>query len=136
MKKKRSHKAKKGNFKRLHAGQPSKYETEELLIDKISEYFGSLRLFEMPNKAGLMFHLNISRETYSQYKKKYPDTVRQANALIENAWVQRLGGTSSTGSIFYLKNAFKEDYKDRQEVEHSGGLTISKVLDNIEKENE
>jgi hypothetical protein len=57
----------------------------------------------MPNKAGLRVRLTISRETYSDYKKKYPDAIKAAEAVIENAWVRRLAGPNATGSIFYLR---------------------------------
>jgi hypothetical protein len=59
--------------------------------------------------------LDISRPTYNEYRKKYPNTIRRADAGIETAWVQKLAGQSSTGSIFYLKNAFKETYQDKHE---------------------
>ena len=59
--------------------------------------------------------MNIGRTTYSEYRKKYPNTIRQCDAQIEAAWVQRLGGANATGSIFYLKNAFKETYRDKHE---------------------
>jgi hypothetical protein len=62
-------------------------------------------------------HLRISRDTYSEYRKKFPDTIKAANDWIENAWVQRLSTTAPTGAIFYLKNAFKEDYRDRTETD-------------------
>jgi hypothetical protein len=71
----------------------------------------------MPNKAGLCVFLNISRSTYNEYKKKYPDALKGIEDYIENAWVQRLAGTTPTGAIFYLKNAFSNDYRDRTETD-------------------
>lgn len=107
-------------------GQPSKYPTEKLLIDAIQAYLkfcsygqnGRPRLKPlMPNKAGLCVFLDISRETYSQYRAKYPDTIKRADSTIEDSWVQRLNSNAPTGAIFYLKNAFKETYKDRHQTD-------------------
>lgn len=61
--------------------------------------------------------LGISRDTYSEYRKKYPDTIKDTDGHIENAWLQKLTGAGATGPIFYLKNAFKEDYKDKTETD-------------------
>jgi hypothetical protein len=77
----------------------------------------------MPNKAGLCIWLNIHKDTYNEYKKKptFSDALKGAEMWIENAWVQRLAGNAPTGAIFYLKNAFKEDYKDRSETDITSG---------------
>lgn len=96
-------------------GRPPKYASGEELMIAITQYFEGIPMFNVPTKAGLMLHLDISRETYSEYRKKFPDTVRRADRAIEDAWLQRLTGKQATGPIFYLKNAFKEDYKDRHE---------------------
>lgn len=114
-----------------HTGGRGKqaYGSEKELDDTIMAYFqycyfkenGKARVTAfIPNKAGLCLFLNISRETYSQYRKKYPDTIKKADAFIENAWIQRLQTNAPTGAIFYLKNAFKEVYKDKHEVKTSG----------------
>ena len=76
----------------------------------------------MPNKAGLCVYLGICKETYNDYKKKFSDSIKGFESITENAWVQRLGGSSPTGAIFYLKNAF--DYRDKQEIEQSGKIDI------------
>ena len=76
----------------------------------------------MPNKAGLCIWLNISRDTYNEYKKsKFPDAIKVAEAYIENSWVQRLASTAPTGAIFYLKNAFSADYRERVETDVTSG---------------
>lgn len=72
---------------------------------------------KMPNVAGFCAFEHTSRDTYYEYGKKYPDTKKAFEAVVENVWVQRLGGNSPTGAIFYLKNAFREDYKDRHETD-------------------
>jgi hypothetical protein len=75
----------------------------------------------MPNKAGLCIWLGISRDTYNEYKKKpgFSDAIKACEVMIENAWVQRLSSNAPTGAIFYLMNAFKDDYREKQEVDHT-----------------
>ena len=118
-----------------HVGRPPQYDHKEQIIPLVKEYFSSVRFpFELPTKVGLRIALHLSRESYNEYKRKdeFVDTIKEAENLIEQSWTQRLGGTTPTGAIFYLKNAFKEDFKDKQEVEHSGGVSISKLLDEAE----
>lgn len=91
---------------------------EESIQAQSYEYFNLCReTGTMPTKIGLIMALNISRDTYSEYRKKYPDTIKDTDGYIENAWLQKLTGAGATGPIFYLKNAFKEDYKDRSETD-------------------
>ena len=99
-------------------GRPPKYASAEELEAALAEYFHTcITKSEMPNKAGLCVALHISRDTYSEYRKKFPDTIKEADGIIENAWVQRLSQTAATGAIFYLKNAFSADYRDRTETD-------------------
>ena len=108
--------------------RPPKYATEELLKDKVVAYFEKCEeKKEMPNKAGLRLFLDIDKSTYSDYKKKFPNPIKRAEETIENAWVQRLGGNAPTGAIFYLKNAFFEDYRDKVEQTIDGSLKIEGV---------
>lgn len=111
-------------------GRPPKYGNAKVLSESIKEYFDSCENSKtMPNKAGLCCWLKISRETWSQYRAKFPDTVKTTDHYIENIWVQRLAGNSPTGAIFYLKNAFKEHYKDRNETDlTSDGKSIQTVV--------
>lgn len=120
------------------AGQPPKYRTEEALRDKIEEYFNLCRQSrDLPEKAGLCLYLGITRETLSQYRNhKYPDAVKSADLYIESCWVKRLSQAAPVGAIFYLKNAFKEEYKDKQEIDHGGELKISGVVIEVRKWNE
>lgn len=100
-----------------NAGRPPKH-TEASLAEETLKYLDSTeRSRTIPNKAGLMVWLGISRETYSEYRRQFPDTINIIDHYIEEAWVQRLSGQSPAGAIFYLKNAFKEDYRDRHETD-------------------
>jgi hypothetical protein len=118
-------------------GRPPKYETEQQLVEKIESFFNKCmkkRKGFIPSKAALRLHLNLSKDLYSDYKKRFPNPIKRAEDIIEKAWVERLAHPGATGAIFYLKNAFKDDYREKQEVEHSGKLDISKVLDGLEQE--
>jgi hypothetical protein len=117
----------------MPAGRPPKFNSQEKLASEIVAYFANCdQTRTMPNKAGLCIWLKISRDTYNEYKKRFPDALKAAEAMIENAWVQRLAGPNATGSIFYLKNAFSEFYRDRVETELSGNLPFSVTI--VQKE--
>lgn len=99
-------------------GKPLKIPNESILVDLIENYF---KLCEekrvIPNKASLRYALQLDRTTYNDYKKRYPNTLKRTEDWIESCWIQRLAGQAATGAIFYLKNAFKEEYKDRHETD-------------------
>lgn len=111
-------------------GRPPKYESHEVFVKAVEDYFkGCIKANQMPNKAGLCVVVGISRDTYNEYKKRFPDALKWTEGYIENAWVQRLAGPNATGSIFYLKNAFKEDYRDRNETDlTSNGKSLTPIL--------
>lgn len=107
-------------IKAFRNGRPPKYDSEDVLIEKAAEYFDNCKqTSQLPEKAGLCLYLGISKDTYSEYRKKgkFPDAIKKMDALIESNWVRRLGGQAATGAIFYLKNAFRNDYKDRHETD-------------------
>lgn len=83
----------------------------------------------MPTKGGMALCLDTCRDTLGEYEKKenYSDTIKRAYKTIENAWVQKLAGQSVAGIIFYLKNAFKENWKDRNEVHNTGEITVKRI---------
>lgn len=100
------------------AGRPAKFKSEQELSLKIEEYIEACINYKMmPNKAGLRLHLNIDKSLYFDYKERYPNPIKKAEEFIENAWVQRLKEPAATGAIFYLKNAFFQEYKDRHEAD-------------------
>lgn len=119
-------------------GKPPKYKDERELKSRIAEYFKRFsnrrkRGYVPPNKAGLCVFLGMTRETYSQYRNRYPDAIKEADMLIESAWIDRLSGQSATGAIFYMKNAFKVDYRDRYEHSSKVSLNPQPLLGGISK---
>lgn len=101
-------------------GRPPKYKKKEE-IQKIFEVYAEdcVKNSKILTKAGLLSFLDIDRSNYNRLKKKkeFSNTIRKIELLIEDVWVQRLTQTGATGAIFYLKNAFKEDFRDRNETD-------------------
>ena len=118
-----------GTPSRQGEGGGPKLKTEEELTEGVNGYLIECdEKKQMPNKAGLCVFLEFCRDTYSEYKK-FSDAIKRFEMITQNAWVQRLGGNSPTGAIFYLKNAFAEDFKDRHETDlTSGGQPISVIV--------
>lgn len=57
-----------------------------------------------PGMAGLMLHLGVSKETWSNYGKLegYREVVERARARMEDYWTTRLDGKGSRGAKFAL----------------------------------
>lgn len=110
-------------------GRPLKYKDDKEIMSLFTDYLNEcVEKKRILTKAGWLFKLGISRETYREYKARpeFVDTLRQIEFAIEEAWLQRLTETGATGAIFYLKNAFKDDYRDRHETDiTSNGLSIT-----------
>lgn len=102
-------------------GRPPLFTSPEELRKSFAEYLGicSKNKEKMPNRAGYCYYAGINRDSYYEYKKNkiYSDTIKYFEQAVEDAWVSRLSGSSATGAIFFLKNAFREDYKDRVETD-------------------
>lgn len=116
--------------KKKESGKPPIFKNEQEFLDAIERYLKNCdEVKKMPNIAGFAAFNKMGRETYYDYAKKYPNTKKRFESFIEDIWVQRLGGNSPTGSIFYLKNAFREHYKDRNETDlTSGGKPIKNEI--------
>lgn len=104
--------------KKKKVGKPPHFKTEEEFKNGVKQYSDKCEAEKkMPNIAGFASFHGIDRTVYYDYAKKYPNTKRGFEAFLEDVWVQRLGSNSPTGAIFYLKNAFRENYKDRHETD-------------------
>ena len=53
--------------------------------------------------------------------EEFSATIKRAKQKVEIHLEQRLASNAATGTIFNLKNNF--GWKDKQEIEHSGGLS-------------
>lgn len=136
-------------------GRPLIYKTVEEMQIKIDEYFkmcdGELLLdkageiiFDKWGQpiylgqkpytvTGLALALGFnSRQALLNYqgRPEFNDAITQAKLKIEDYAVQRLFDRDGVqGAKFTLINNFK-DYKDKQEIEHGGDMTV-KIIDDI-----
>ena len=110
--------------------------SKEQFEDLSTRYFNDcLSNQKKPNIAGLCVFLDISRDTFYEYVKHYPDTTKRIYNKIETEWVQRLDDMGATGAIFYLKNAFRELYKDRHEQDITSGGKPLPLFDYVSTRN-
>lgn len=95
------------------AGRHLKFETPELLEEKINEYF-SVTPKEEWTWTGLALHLDTSRETLREYKERpeFVDSLKKALLKVENSYELDLKKHGRSGTIFALKNF---DWKDKSE---------------------
>lgn len=103
-------------------GRPPAYKTPEELQDAIDNY---LKEAKPPTVSGLAYELGFeSRQSFYDYEQKpeFTYTIRKARLFMEAHYEGKLQGNNPTGSIFWLKNA---GWKDKQEVEQSGGTSIT-----------
>ena len=102
-------------------GRPPIWDDPEAFEKSVEEYFKDNKT---PTWSGLALYLGFaSRDSLNDYKKKegFSDPIKKALMRIENGYEQRLFSQNVAGAIFALKNF---GWKDKQEVEQSGGLTI------------
>ena len=111
------------------------FETPEELQEKVDSYFKECpdkktivagdKIIEVPNPiiSGLAYYLGFeSRQSFYDYEKRdaFSYTIKRARLRIEMQYELNLSFANCTGSIFALKQF---DWKDKQEVEHSGDIT-------------
>jgi hypothetical protein len=105
------------------AGQPAYYSTPEKMQAAIDAYFD---MPKCPNTiTGLAYFLGFAdRQSLNDYQERpeYSFIIKRARARVEMAYEEKLSGQNVTGAIFALKNM---GWKDKTEVEQSGGLTVN-----------
>lgn len=123
-------------------GRPRKFTSKVQLQEKIDEYFESCwvdKITEVTDKdgnvtmstvryqnrpytiMGLALELGMDRKTLCEYAKdgRFSNTVKRAKDKVTMHIEELLlEGKNAAGPIFWLKN--NGDYKDKQELEHSG----------------
>lgn len=114
-----------------------KRKTEKQLDKIIKDYISKcIEDKKLPTKNGICLSLDITRETYRQWKKN-SDTLKKAEQIIEEYWVLALPNKkyNVAGIIFYLKNAFA--WRDRSETDiTSGGQPVKISFDSSFNKNE
>lgn len=110
-------------------GKPPAFKSPEDLRIQIDKYLTECKgkgrgWKEKPTKIGLALYLGVHRDTilsyFSEKGDEYSGTIKEAYGFIEKAWVTKLDEAYPTGGIFYLKNAFKDNYRDRYDHTNNG----------------
>ena len=121
-------------------GRPSSYDPA--MCDRVVECGREgMGIAEMAAEIG------ISRETFNVWRKDrkdFSDAVKEAVALSQ-AWWEKQGrmatfgaidGFNATSYIFQMKNRFRDDWRDKHEMEHSGpdGGAVQFIIRDMTKE--
>lgn len=115
-------------------GKPPLFKNEEEFEKAVIDYLSyCVEKRVMPNVAGFCAKSWMGRENYYVYAKKYPHTKNAFEAVLEDVWVDRLKNAGATGAIFYLKNKFREFYKDRTETDITSGGKVIPILGGLSK---
>jgi hypothetical protein len=113
--------------------RPLKFETVEILKEKIDSYFKDTPKDEW-TITGLALALDTSRKVLCEYEDDRPEfsnTIKRAKLIVENGYEIDLKKHGRTGSIFALKNF---DWKDQNQTDiTSNGKTIVLPSTLIEK---
>ena len=112
----------------MPAGRPTDFTPE--LGEQILELMdGGLSL------AAAAADLGIHRQRVYDWEEKHPefaDTVKLARSkrqlFLERRLLSANEGPVVTSTIFALKNAGAEDWRDKHEVEHSGAVGIADAI--------
>lgn len=98
-----------------NVGRPLKFETPELLEEKINEYFEVTPKDEW-TITGLALALDTSRKVLCEYDEKdgYSNSIKKARLKVENGYEIDLKKHGRSGTIFALKNF---DWKDKNETD-------------------
>lgn len=110
-------------------GRPTEYRQE--YCDRVVE-LGR----EGASKAEMAHAIGVSRTTLDAWTSANPeflDAVKEAVSLAQGWWESegrkavfgQTPGFNATAFIFTMKNRFPDDWRDKQEVAHSGGLTLT-----------
>lgn len=107
---------------RFIMGRPLKYTVEE--IETLAAKYFDETSPEDWTITGLALALETTRQTLVNYEEKdeFIDTIKKIKTKVENQYELSLRRHGRSGDIFGLKNF---GWRDKSEVEQSGGLTIS-----------
>lgn len=110
-------------------GRPTKYDPAfcDQAVEFMSEGY-STKAF-----AG---HIGVSLSTVYKWVEEYPEfseSIKTGQSKSARWWEETLRTVAKTGegsaaaSIFGVKNRSQEEWKDKHETEHSGGVTVEVV---------
>ncbi len=113
----------------MPAGRPTDFKPAmgEEILEQMAQGF---------SLAAAAAELGIHRQRVYEWMERHPefaDTVKLAQVKRQRFLESRLltadAGPVVTSTIFALKNAGPEDWRDKREVEHSGDMTVRKATD-------
>ncbi len=104
-------------------GRPTKYKPE--MAEEAKELFAI-----GASKAEICLKLDICFETFQQFKERHPEFLEAVNKgmQVSQGWwemkgrlatVGEIDGFNATAFIFNMKNRFKHDWRDKQEIEQT-----------------
>ena len=115
----------------MPAGRPTKYDPA--FCERIIELAK-----EGASKAEMALDLDIAYSTFDVWQNDIPefsDAVKRAERLAQGWWEKQgrkatfgaFDGFNATSFIFNMKNRFREDWREKQEIEHAGGVSVEVV---------
>ena len=111
-------------------GRPTDYEPA--FCDEAETF-----LAEGYSVAALAGHLHVAKSTVYEWIERYPDfsdAVKrgQAGAVLwwekANRNLAMTGEGNATACVFGLKNRASDEWRDKVETEHSGAVTVNKIV--------
>jgi hypothetical protein len=129
----------------MPAGRPTKYTPD--MCDRVVE-LGKTGA----SKHEMALELGIDMDTFVEWEKKNTEfsvSARRAVQLAQGWWEKQgrvatfggVDGFNATSYGFNMKNRFRDSWKDKQETEHSGTLSlddnrkavVERILDRLKK---
>lgn len=107
--------------------RPRKYDSADEMQKVIEDYFQKMTEEKgLVTVSGLAYELGFeSRQSMYDYKEnaEFSYIIKRALLFVEMCYEMRVNGNNAAGPIFVLKNM---GWKDKQETELSGGLSLDK----------
>lgn len=111
----------------MPAGRPTAYDSK--FCDKLISFMG--KGYSLTAFAG---SISVCRDTLNEWARQhdeFSDAVKVGKAKrtmrLEQTLLAGQTGPKVTAHIFALKNADPEGWRDKQEVEHSGGVKVTRI---------
>jgi hypothetical protein len=109
----------------MPAGRPTLYDAK--FCDEVEDFMA--QGFSKMAAAG---HIGVCYDTLTNWMEAHPEffqAVRRGQAkrtiFLERDLIAAETGPKVTSRIFALKNAAPDEWKERQEIAHEGGLTVT-----------
>ncbi len=113
-------------------GRPLKFKTPEMLEEGIQQYLDYCMKNDEPlTITGMCIFLGTTRETIKDYRLKpeYSDILKKAKDRVAY-YVERgllKGKINPIAAIFHLTNLDPDNWRQKQEVQHSGSIALGVI---------